>query len=122
MRLTIRQYAQILDRALFEAEPDHAKERVVKDFAKTLVKDGRTARVGEILEAWKILYNRRHGIIDVEIEATDKDTADFPRSFAGKRTAVKVTENPLLLGGSIFKIGDYVIDGSVRSKINAIRS
>lgn len=122
MRFSIRQYAEILDKAIALADTDHARERVIKDFTATLVDDARTARLGEILEIWKNLYNKRHGIIDVNIEASDKNTVDFPRSFAGKRVAVNMRENYALLGGSIVRIGDYIIDASIKSKISAIRN
>lgn len=121
MRLSIRNYATILDKALTEAGTDHAKAEVMKDFAKLLVKDSKTSRSGEILEIWKNLYNKRHGIIDVEIESADP-SASFSHSFAGKRVASRVKLNPSLLGGQIIKIGDYIIDASIRSKINLIRN
>ncbi len=122
MRLTIKQYASLLDRALAEADTEHGKEKVMKDFANLLMEDGRMSRLSEILELWKGLYNKRHGIIDVEARAANKEDVSFPHSFAGKRVALKVSEDPSLLGGSIIKIGDYVIDGSIRSKIAAIRN
>ncbi len=120
MKLSIRNYATILDKALAEAGAEHA-EKVYKDFADLLVNDGKTSKAMEILEVWKGLYNKRHGLIDVEVESAD-ESAEFPHTFAGKKTSVKVKTNPTLIGGSVIKIGDYVIDASIRSKVNAIRN
>ncbi len=120
MKLSIRQYAILLDKALAAAGADHA-DKIYRDFAKLLAEDGKSSRLGEILELWKGLYNKRHGIVDVEIKAADKSAAAFPHSFAGKRVALKVSEDKSLLGGSVVKIGDYIIDGSIKSKIAAIR-
>ncbi|MFA6050391.1 MAG: F0F1 ATP synthase subunit delta [Candidatus Paceibacterota bacterium] len=121
MRLSIRQYATILDKALAAADTEHAKEKVMNEFAALLIEEGRTSRLGEILELWKNLYNKRHGLLDVEIKTADKEEVSFPHSFAGKKVAFKTSVDPSLIGGSIIKIGDYVIDGSIKLKIEAIR-
>jgi F-type H+-transporting ATPase subunit delta len=120
MKLSIRNYATILDEALAEAGADHA-DKIYRDFAKLVAEDGKSSRLGEIIELWKSMYNKRHGIVDVEIKAADKDAAAFPHSFAGKRVALKVTEDKSLIGGSVIKIGYYIIDGSIKSKVAAIR-
>ncbi|MES2060107.1 MAG: F0F1 ATP synthase subunit delta [Patescibacteria group bacterium] len=120
MKLSTKQYAEILDKALAEAGSEHAGA-VYKDFAKLLVREGKTSRLSDVIAFWKKLYNKRHGIIDVEINAADKEDAAFPHSFAGKRVALTVSEDKSLLGGSRIKIGDYIIDASIKSKINAIR-
>jgi len=39
----------------------------------------------------------------------------------GKRVELILSENPLLIGGMILKIGDRVIDGSVRAKLEGLR-
>ncbi len=122
MKLTVRHYATILDRALAEASSEHEKEKVMKDFAQMIEKDGKTSRLNEILIFWQALYNKRHGLIDVTIETADKDSVKFPNSFAGKRVAQKTIMNPSLIGGNIIRIGDYIVDGSIRSKINLIRN
>lgn len=120
MKLSNRNYAVILDKALAETDSDHARERVMKDFAKLLFNDSKTSRLSEIIEIWKSLYNKRHGLIDVSIETADKDIA-FPHSFAGKRVATSIKVNPSLIGGSIIRISDYIIDSSLRGKINALK-
>jgi len=120
MKLSIKQYASILDQALTEAG-ESGREKVIKDFAASVVADNKSSRMSEILQIWRGLYNKRHGIIDVSIHAADKDDATFPHSFAGKRVALNVSEDKELLGGTVTRIGDYVIDNSIKSKVNVLR-
>lgn len=122
MKLTIKQYAELLDRALDKARGDDARKDVIKEFVKMLSTDGKISRLSEILLRFNMLWNKRHSIVDVSIEAVDEASAKFPMEFAGKKVALKVLQNKALLGGSILKIGDYLIDTSVRSKINALRN
>ena len=62
MRLSTKHYAQILDKALAEADSDHTRGQVIKDFARVMNQDGKTAKIGEVFNTWKKLYNKRHGI------------------------------------------------------------
>lgn len=39
----------------------------------------------------------------------------------GKRVELLVTEDPSLLGGMVLRIGDRVVDGSLRSKLNGMK-
>lgn len=121
MKLTIKQCAELLDRALDKARDDDARKNVIKEFVKILSSDGKISKLPDILSHFKKLWNARHEVMDVEMVVTNESEAKFPKEFGGKKVALKVLENKALLGGSILKIGDYLIDTSVRSKINAIR-
>ena len=120
MRLTTKQYAELLDRAMDKARGDDARNAVIKEFVKMLTKDGKMSKLPDILTRFKALWNKRHDIVDVSIEAADNEGAKFPHSFAGKKVSLNVLQNKALLGGSILKIGDYLIDTSVRNKIKAL--
>ena len=122
MKLSVKQYAEILDKAVDVAHGDEAKREVIKGFVKLLNEDAKISKLPDILTHYKTLWNKRHEVIDVTVEASDKEGAKFPTHFGGKKVSLTVKENKELIGGSIFKIGDYLIDGSVRSKINALRN
>src|SRR3989344_9516492 len=104
MKLTIKQYAELLDRAMDKARGDDARNAVIKEFVKMLTKDGKMSKLPDVLTHFNTLWNKRHDIVDVEIETADRESAKFPHSFAGKKVSLKVLENKALLGGSILKI------------------
>jgi F-type H+-transporting ATPase subunit delta len=121
MKLSVKQYAQILDESVERARGDEAKRDVIKEFVMLLNADAKISKLPDILTHFKSLWNKRHSVIDVIVEAADKEGAKFPNTFGGKKVSLTVKENKALIGGSIFKIGDYLIDSSVRTKINALR-
>ncbi|HEY4512194.1 MAG TPA: F0F1 ATP synthase subunit delta [Candidatus Paceibacterota bacterium] len=122
MKFTTKQYAELLDRAMDKVRGDDARNTVMKEFVKMLTNDGKISKLPEILAHFGAFWNKRHDIVDISIEAADEKDAKFPKEFAGKKVSLKVLENKALLGGSILRIGDYLIDTSVRSKINALRN
>jgi F-type H+-transporting ATPase subunit delta len=50
---------------------------------------------------------------DALVEALEEKT--------GKSIRLHMKENPDLIGGLVIRIGDHVIDGSVRNQLNALR-
>lgn len=121
MKLSVKQYAEILDKAVDKAHGDEAKRAVIKEFVKLLNDDAKVSKLPDILTHYKSLWNKRHEVIDVTVETADKEGAKFASTFGGKKVSLTIRENKALIGGSVFKIGDYLIDTSVRSKINALR-
>jgi F-type H+-transporting ATPase subunit delta len=42
--------------------------------------------------------------------------------MTGKRVETKYSLDPALLGGAVVRIGDTIYDGSLRSRLNAMRA
>lgn len=121
MKLTTKQYAKILDEALSKSEGAHGYSNIIKEFVALVSKDGKVSKMNDILSAFNGLWNKRHNSIDVTITTADGEAIKFPTHFGDKHTSVSTKKNPEILGGSIIKIGDYIIDTSIKSKINALR-
>lgn len=121
MRLTIKQYAQILDEALVKAGSPEEYKNTIKQFVTFISKDCKISKMNDILSHFNKLYNKRTTSIDVHITSADKESAKFPTHIAGKKVSVTQKEDSKILGGYIIKIGDYIIDNSISSKINTLR-
>jgi F-type H+-transporting ATPase subunit delta len=68
---------------------------------------------------------RVHARVTVSREPSDSDRAAIAKQLSAKlgRTVVPhVTVNPEILGGVIVRVGDTVMDGSVRRKLSALRN
>jgi F-type H+-transporting ATPase subunit delta len=68
---------------------------------------------------------RIHAQVTVSREATDSDrnaiVARLSRAFA-KTVVPHMSVNPAILGGVIVKVGDTVLDGSVRKRLRTLRA
>ncbi len=121
MKLSLKQYAKVLDEALAGSKNDAESKQIVGEFIESVTKDAKLSKINEILAHFGNLWDKRHNIINAEIETADDGLIHPPEEIKGKKLVIKQKVNPAIIGGSIIKIGDYIIDNSVLSKINAIR-
>jgi F-type H+-transporting ATPase subunit delta len=80
--------------------------------------DGLVARAAES-RAESVALVTSASPLDAE---TQKRLADALSKRLGHKVAVKVNVDPSILGGLITQVGDTVIDGSVRSRLEQLRS
>jgi F-type H+-transporting ATPase subunit delta len=119
------QKAAALDRVLPNATP------MVRNFVHILVDRDRLAEVPGIVEALGELINIQRGIITADVTTAVPLDAELERVVAQRiaahlgRSADKVTihsrVDPSIIGGVVARIGDQVIDDSVRGRIERLR-
>lgn len=114
---------RLLERAL----KGRAPERFVR-FLVAVIKRGRQGLIPAITREYlglvDIKLNRVHAGITVAREPDKKLAAEIQRRLSdvtGKEVIPHYRENPRLLGGLIVRIGDRVMDGSLRRKMLALR-
>ncbi|MBM3346835.1 MAG: F0F1 ATP synthase subunit delta [Betaproteobacteria bacterium] len=99
----------------------------LRNFVGALVENKRVPALPSVHEQFEVLKNEREGTIDATIESAlpmdDQQlatlVADLERRFK-RRIRPQVTINAELIGGACVRVGDEVIDGSVRSKLAAM--
>ncbi|WP_454742328.1 F0F1 ATP synthase subunit delta [Cupriavidus necator] len=98
-------------------------------FVKLLVDNGRLTVMPEVAEQFHVLKNAREGSSDVEITSAfplegsqlNDLVAALERKF-GRKLYAKVAVDPSLIGGVSVKVGDEVLDTSVRSRLAAMQA
>lgn len=128
MKITASQYAQ----ALFEI----SQEKKEKDLDKAIVGFWRQLLVNQdsrllesILAKFEEIWNKENGIIRVKIFSREKIKETLKekirkfikRNYEAKEVILENYLNPSLKGGIILKIGDEVIDGSLKQKIRRLQ-
>lgn len=128
MKVSIKQYAQ----ALFDLTAGKSEREVltvVKKFAEKLKSEGQLKNVGKITDKFQELYNRKHGIVRAEVttryKMQDAGYAELKnyiktRYGAGSVELAESTKEEIK-GGVIIRVGDEVIDGSVRKQLTNLR-
>ncbi|MES2224070.1 MAG: F0F1 ATP synthase subunit delta [Patescibacteria group bacterium] len=121
MKLSLKQYAKVLDQALAGSKSDVESKQIVSEFIESVTKDAKLSKINEILAHFGNLWDTRHNVLNAEVQTADGEEISLPHEIKGKKLVVKTRSNPSIIGGSIIKIGDYIIDNSVLSKINTLR-
>jgi F-type H+-transporting ATPase subunit delta len=103
--------------------------RIIRNFLFLLVDKRRTIELAEIVQAFGEVIRERQGLSEAEIASVTELSAAQKAEFAstltrltGKRVELKFRLDPALLGGVVVRVGDTVYDGSLRSRLNAMRA
>jgi len=123
--VTFDDKAKVLAERLVEVDPQ------ALTLVSELVAKGRLAIIGEIADEYQRLVDNYRGIEGAEVaEVTtaipldDEDKLRLAQrltSIVGKPVVLKPKVEPGLIGGIIIRVGDKLIDGSIRSKLEALK-
>jgi F-type H+-transporting ATPase subunit delta len=118
------QKSAILSRAFADRLP-----RLLVRYLQTLVRNRRQMLIPEIAVEYQNLLdesaNRLHANVTVAREPNDADRTALAAQLSktmGKTVVPHVIVNPAILGGVIVRVGDRVMDGSVRKRLATLRS
>ncbi len=112
----------VLDNALSDAH------QLVKNFVGLMNSRGRLGILPETLEAFEVLLDEKLGKVEADLtvaQKLDDDALERVRSRVGKAfgrdAVVHQYVDPEIIGGLVLKVGDQVIDASVRRQLEAMR-
>lgn len=115
---------QVLERLL----PGEGEQRYVRNLVALLLERGRFHQFSDVVEAFHDLVLRERGVVQAEAvtavalepEETERLRERLQRAL-GRQVDVSVRVDPDLIGGIIIRIGDEVIDASVRTQLQGLR-
>ena len=123
-RISVEQKNDVLTKALQDRMP-----RLFVRFLHRVVSNRRQVLIPHIAVEYMALVdeveNRIHANVTVARETSPEDEEAISQQlgrFFGKEVVPHVTVNPGILGGVVVRVGDTVIDGSVRRRLNSLRS
>ena len=98
-------------------------------FVLTLADKRRLFALVDIINAFEKLLSRQRGEVDAEVTSakplTDAQTLELKQALKaklGREARVDARIDPSLLGGLIVKVGSRMIDSSLRTKLEGLRS
>ncbi len=93
-----------------------------------LISKGRLGLMGEFADEYQRLWNSHRGIeiaeVTTAVPLTKEDEEKLARHLGrivGKKVEIKADINPSVIGGFVARIGDRLLDGSIRSKLAALK-
>ncbi|HZK77683.1 MAG TPA: F0F1 ATP synthase subunit delta [Gemmatimonadaceae bacterium] len=112
---------------LFKALGDNVPRHFLR-FLQTLVRKRRQMLIPEIAQEYESLLDvhegRVHANVTVARAASAVDEARIAEQLTrviGKKVVPHMNVNPAILGGVVVRIGDTVMDGSVRKRLATLR-
>ena len=118
----------------FEVKRHLLEERLEKinplalNLACLLVSRGRLGLAGDISQQYDGLLDAYHGVERAEVVAAlpldDEDKDRISRQLGeitGRKIIIDVRVDPSIVGGFVARVGDTLIDGSVRSRLESLR-
>lgn len=98
-------------------------------FVLTLAKKRRLFALTDIIRAFEEQLGRQRGEIDAEVSAarplSESETTELKavlKSKLGREARLSTKVDPSLLGGLVVKVGSRMIDSSLRTKLEGLRS
>jgi F-type H+-transporting ATPase subunit delta len=98
---------------------------LVQNFLRLLHDRGRFGLLGAITEAYRFLVDEKEGLLRGSLVSAfpleDRQLAALKSAlgtFIGRKVELTVTLDSFLIGGVVAKLGDLVVDGSLRTKLN----
>lgn len=121
MKYSPKQYAQALYESL-KATKD--TDLVFRNFYNILLRNNDLKLLSKIIEKIEEIDKEEKGVVEVEISSIKKlgdDVIEKLKNIIGEKAEIKEEIEPGLIGGLKIQIGDLLIDGSIRAKLNKLR-
>ena len=122
-RVDAAQKNAILTKAFQDRMP-----RLFVRYLQALVTNRRQMLIPEISSAYRDLLDEAEGRVHARVtlaqQPTDADVATIAQQLGrvlGKTVVPHVVVNPQILGGIVVRVGDRVMDGSVRRRLQTLR-
>ncbi|MGW8194731.1 MAG: F0F1 ATP synthase subunit delta [Desulforhopalus sp.] len=103
-------------------------DTVMGNFLNLLVQKQRAGILPEIAESYKVMVdeanNISHGTVISAIELTDELKSNVQtvlEKLTGKQVEITTSVDPSIIGGIIAKVGDLVLDGSIKTQLAGLK-
>ncbi len=103
-------------------------DSVMGNFLSLLVQKKRAGILPEIAEEYSIMVdeekNISHGSVISAVELSDELRESVQATLeklTGKKVELSVTVDPSIIGGIIAKVGDLVLDGSIKTQLAGLK-
>lgn len=103
---------------------------IAANFVRLVASKRRLFALADIIKGYNQLYDAARGLTRAEVTSaaplTDDQVVALKEQLRGKAAGqdveISVKVDPALIGGLVVKLGSRMVDGSLRTKLNAIRT
>lgn len=135
MYLKDKEFKNLIDHPLISLEEKKSfldkifvdESQEVKNILFYLLDKGRVSDIREIVAEYLKIYYAKNQILDVEaifaMELTEAQKAKLVANLeksTEKKVNIKVNVDKSIIGGGILKIGDKIIDGTIKTQLSTL--
>lgn len=103
--------------------------KIIRNFLFVVVDNHRAPLLPEMIESFRQAIQQRQGIAEAEVtsavnlsDAQKKQLLQTLERLKGQKIQARYSLDPALLGGAVVRIGDTIYDGSVKNRLNHMRT
>ncbi len=122
MKNSPKKIGMLLAKLSADAKSKEEASKITKDFAELIVSKRIASKTPAIIRSFRKEWNNLKGIVDVTIKAASLAEAPEIKHIGDKKAEVTFIEDKSLIGGAEIKIDDLVIDTSIKSKLQKVKS
>ncbi len=127
MKITINQYARTL-LEVTENKSSREIDQAVLNFVQIVRKNRQNKLFPKILESFSNIWNSKNKVVEVELtskekldnEAEKKITEYIKKKYKAEKVVISSKIDRNILGGIILKIGDEVMDQSIKGQLKKL--
>ena len=128
MRISAKQYAQVLY-DLTDGKSKSEIEKSVAGFARHIYKERELKLADKIIGQFSKIYDRKNGIVEATMISARKPESSqvhkvknfVKEKYGAKEVVLKDIIDESVKGGFVLKVGDEVVDGSVKGRLEELR-
>lgn len=120
-KLPLERRLSLVDRAL-DVSP------LALNFAKLLVSKGRSGEARAVADAFDRMADEREGIAHASVTTAVELSADQLNAISarlsqslGRQVRARAVVDPSIIGGVVVRVGDKLVDGSIRTRLKRLR-
>jgi F-type H+-transporting ATPase subunit delta len=103
--------------------------KIIRNFLFVVVDNQRAQQLPQMIETFQEVIRQRQGVAEADVESAMELNAaqktqllETLERLTGKKIQAKYTLDPALLGGAVVRIGDTIFDGSLKNRLNQMRT
>ena len=123
-KVSAAQKSEVVGKAFTDRMP-----RLMLRYIQSLIAHRRQMLIPEIAEEYRALLDATEGRVHAQVTVARETGDDEEKLIAkelsrvlGKKVIPHLTINPAILGGLVVRVGDEVMDGSVRRRLAKLRN
>lgn len=127
-RISPKNYARLLYEIIIDQDQSEIPAEI-KKFITLLKKNHHLSFLQQIIQLFDRYYQEQQGELEAEVTTVKLLTEEEKRNLAtilsritNRKTIIKESLDPTLLGGVKVKVGDRLIDGSVQGRLSGLKN